>query len=138
MSERDGYDPGVPCWIDTGQSDAYAAVSSTPGCSAGKRGRDAAGNARQTLHVQAARSRRCRHRLRPAEAPHAQPAWGTYIWVESAENTAAEIAKAGGSVVMEPFPSLDSGRIAVVADPAWAVFGVWQPGEDRGARVTEL
>ena len=59
---------------------------------------------------------------------------GTYIWVESAENTAAEIAKAGGSVVMEPFPSLDSGRIAVVADPAWAVFGVWQPGEDRGAR----
>jgi len=26
MPERDGYIPGVPCWIDTSQSDPEAAV----------------------------------------------------------------------------------------------------------------
>ena len=26
MSERDGYKPGVPCWIDTRQPDPRAAV----------------------------------------------------------------------------------------------------------------
>ena len=42
---------------------------------------------------------------------------------------------AGGSAVMAPFPSLDGGRIAIVADPAGAVFGVWQPGEHKGAQL---
>ena len=27
MSERDGYQPGVPCWVDTWQPDAEAAVA---------------------------------------------------------------------------------------------------------------
>jgi uncharacterized protein len=36
---------------------------------------------------------------------------------------------------MEPFASLDGGRIAVVADPAGAVSGVWQPGGYRGAQL---
>jgi uncharacterized protein len=26
MSERNGYEPGVPCWVDTLQPDAAAAV----------------------------------------------------------------------------------------------------------------
>ncbi len=37
--------------------------------------------------------------------------------------------------MLEPFDSLDGGRMAIVADPAGAVFGVWQLGEHRGARV---
>jgi uncharacterized protein len=72
---------------------------------------------------------------RPAKAPPTPPAWSTYVWVESAEETAAKVTMAGGSVVMEPFPSLDGGRIAVVADPAGAVFAVWQPGEHKGAQL---
>ena len=35
----------------------------------------------------------------------------------------------------EPFDSLDGGRIAIAADPAGAVFGVWQLGEHRGAQL---
>ena len=27
MSKRDGFEPGVPCWIDTWQPDADAAVA---------------------------------------------------------------------------------------------------------------
>ena len=37
-----------------------------------------------------------------------------------------------------PFHSLDGGRMAIVADPAGAVLGLWQPGAHRGAqRVNE-
>jgi uncharacterized protein len=136
MSERDGYEAGVPCWIDTWQPDAEAAVSfytglfgweaedtmppGTPGrhyvCRL--RGRDVAAIA-----------------SRPAKAPPTPPAWRTYVWVDGAEDTARNVVRAGGSVVMEPFPSLDGGRIAVVADPVGAAFGVWQPGTHTGAQL---
>jgi predicted enzyme related to lactoylglutathione lyase len=135
MSERDGYSPGVPCWIDTWQADADAAVAfytelfgweaentmppDVPGehfmCSL--RGRDVAAIA-----------------SRPQAAPPAT-AWGTYIWVESAEDTAAKAVDAGGEVLMEPFDSLDGGRIALVADPAGAAIGAWQPGTHKGAQL---
>jgi predicted enzyme related to lactoylglutathione lyase len=36
---------------------------------------------------------------------------------------------------MDPFESLDGGRIAVVADPAGAAIGVWGPGTHRGAQL---
>jgi len=136
MSERDGYQPGVPCWVDTWQPDAEAAVAfytqlfgwkaedTMPADTPGRhficrlRGRDVAAIA-----------------SRPAAAPATAPAWGTYIWVESAEDTAAKVTGTGGTVVMEPFDSLDGGRIALVADPAGAVFGVWKPGAHRGAQL---
>jgi uncharacterized protein len=136
MSERDGYEPGVPCWVDTWQPDPEAAVSfytalfgweaenTMPPGTPGKhyvcrlRGRDVAAIA-----------------SRPATAPQTPPAWNTYVWVKSAEETAATVIRAGGSVVMEPFPSLDGGRIAVVADPVEATFGVWQPGAHTGAQL---
>jgi predicted enzyme related to lactoylglutathione lyase len=63
------------------------------------------------------------------------PAWGTYIWVESADDTVVKVTDAGGSVIMKPFDLLDAARMAVVADPAGAMFGVWQPGEHRGAQL---
>ena len=135
MSERDGYQAGVPCWVASVYQDPEKAVAfytelfgweaeETMGAkSPGKyylcrlRGRDVAAVASQ----------------RGGDAPLV-PAWGTYIWVESADDTVARVTDAGGSVIMEPFDLLDAARMAVVADPAGAVFGVWQPGEHRGAQ----
>ena len=54
---------------------------------------------------------------RPEAAP-AVTAWGTYVWVENAGETAAKAVDAGGDVVMQPFESLDGGRIAIIEDPA--------------------
>ena len=42
---------------------------------------------------------------------------------------------AGGSVLIEPFDALDGGRIAVIADPAGAAIGIWQPGAHKGAQL---
>ncbi len=60
-------------------------------------------------------------------------AWSTYISVTDAEETAAKVKAAGGSVVVEPMDVMDIGRMAVFADPAGAVFGVWQPKTFKGA-----
>jgi hypothetical protein len=61
--------------------------------------------------------------------------WNTYVWVESADDTASKVRDAGGSVLMEPFDVMDAGRMAVFTDPEGAAFCVWQAKEHRGARV---
>ena len=67
----------------------------------------------------------------------APPAWTTYVWVDDADAAAAKAADAAAASTA-PFPSLDGGRMAIVADPAGAVLGLWQPGAHRGAqRVNE-
>ena len=60
-------------------------------------------------------------------------AWTTYVSVEDAEATAAAVKEAGGTVIVEPMEVMDLGTMAVFADPAGAVFGVWQPGTFPGA-----
>ena len=61
--------------------------------------------------------------------------WNTYIWVDSADETASKVADAGGTTLMEPFDVMDAGRMAVFADPEGAVFCVWQAKENKGAQV---
>ena len=55
--------------------------------------------------------------------------------MESADETAAKVRDAGGTVLMEPFDIFDSGRMAWFTDPEGAGFGVWQPNQHRGATV---
>src|SRR5436190_8258986 len=126
MSERNGYEPGVPCWVDAWQDDADAAAAFYTqlfGWEAArgeytlfkKQGRDVAGLGT------------------PSQSPVA--AWTTYIWVADVDEVAAKARAAGGEVRAEPFDSLDGGRMAILADPAGAVFGAWGPGEHRGAEL---
>jgi hypothetical protein len=61
--------------------------------------------------------------------------WNTYVWVESADEAAAKARGAGGGVLMEPFDVMDSGRMAFLADPEGAAFGVWQANRHRGSQV---
>ena len=135
MPDRDGYIAGVPCWIDTTQPDPDAATEfygalfgweyeqTMPEDAPGKyymariRGRDAAAVSSQM-------------------GEDAQPAvWNTYIQVDSADETAEKVKAAGGSVMVEPFDIFDSGRMAFVADPQGAAFGLWQPNQHLGTRV---
>jgi uncharacterized protein len=61
--------------------------------------------------------------------------WNTYIWVDSADETAGRARGAGGVVALEPFDVLDAGRMAVLTDPEGAAFCVWQAKNHKGARV---
>jgi uncharacterized protein len=138
MSQRDEYAPGVPCWVDTLQPDPDAAMAfygelfgwdfagpgEMPGDSPGRyfvarmRGRDVVGVGSQ-----------------PTGGAPAAPGWNTYVYVASADDGARAARSAGGTVLIEPFDVLPAGRMAVLADPAGAVFCVWEPGERRGAQL---
>jgi predicted enzyme related to lactoylglutathione lyase len=70
--------------------------------------------------------------------PEAMPqaaTWNSYVWVDSADETATKVSEAGGSVVMEPFDVMDSGRMAVFTDPEGAALCIWQAKQHRGARI---
>jgi uncharacterized protein len=135
MPERDGYIPGVPCWIDTSQPDPKAAVAFYGGLFGWQFedvmppdadgeyfiGRIRGGDVAAVGSI-------------PAGAPQ-MATWNTYIWVESADDTAAKVRDAGGQVLMEPFDVMDAGRMAVFADPEGAVFCAWQAKNHKGARI---
>ena len=135
MSERDGYIPGVPCWIDTSQPDPEAALPFYSGLF-GWEFEDAMPDGSEGSYFIG--------RIRGGDVaavgaiPEGAPPmalWNTYIWVESADDTAAKAREAGGVVLSEPFDVLDAGRMAVIADPEGAVFCAWQAKEHKGAKV---
>jgi predicted enzyme related to lactoylglutathione lyase len=138
MSERDGFEPGVPCWIDTLQPDPEAAMrfygavfgwefagpATMPGDQPGEyhvarlRGRDVAGVGSQ-----------------PSDGAPPAPAWNTFIQVDSADEATEKVKAAGGTVAVEPFDTLPAGRMAVLSDPAGAAFCAWEPRERKGAQI---
>jgi predicted enzyme related to lactoylglutathione lyase len=65
-------------------------------------------------------------------------AWATYVSVADAEETAAKVRAAGGSVLVEPMDVMDIGRMAFFTDPAGAAFGVWQARSFTGADVVNV
>jgi uncharacterized protein len=63
----------------------------------------------------------------------AMPAgWMTYLATADLTATASRITGAGGRLVEGPSDVADVGRVAVAADPAGAVFGLWQAGTHHG------
>jgi len=59
--------------------------------------------------------------------------WATYVNVDSADDITEKVRAHGGTVLVEPMDVMDQGRMAVFADPAGAVIGIWQPGTMKGA-----
>lgn len=66
------------------------------------------------------------------------PHWNNYVTVESADDAAAKAKEAGGTVMMDAFDVLDSGRMAVLQDPAGAILCVWQPKSHIGAELVNV
>jgi predicted enzyme related to lactoylglutathione lyase len=61
--------------------------------------------------------------------------WTTYIAADNADKTAELVKSNGGMVFVEPMDVMDAGRMAIFADPAGAVFGIWQAGLHTGAEL---
>jgi len=135
MPDRDGYPPGVPCWVDTSQPDPDAAAEFYGGLF-GWELQDAmpAGSDAKYL-VACIRARDVAAISSPAEAASPMATWNTYVCVASADETTAKAREAGGQVLTEPFDVMDAGRMAVLADPEGAVFCLWEAKEHTGAQV---
>lgn len=72
--------------------------------------------------------------LGPMQAEGGRPAWTVYFKAGDADGLVAAIAESGGAALMPPMDVADFGRMALVTDPAGAVFGLWQPNTHRGAQ----
>jgi predicted enzyme related to lactoylglutathione lyase len=140
MSERDRYPAGVPCWVETLRRDPQAAVefygplfgweAAGPGAMPGDppgeyfvarlRGRDVAGIGSLPD---------------PRRSDSSSPAWSTHVHVDSADEAVEHAEEAGGTVIAGPLDALPAGRLAVIADPAGAVFCVWEAGDREGAQL---
>jgi uncharacterized protein len=135
MPERDHYIPGVPCWVDTAQPDPAAAVDFYRGLF-GWEFEDVMPPDSGTHYFIG--------RIRGGDVaavgsiPEGGPPmamWNTYIAVADADDAAAKVRAAGGSVLSEPFDVMDAGRMAVVADTEGAALMVWQTKQMFGAAV---
>jgi predicted enzyme related to lactoylglutathione lyase len=135
MPERDGYIPGVPCWIDTSQPDPESAVAFYG---------DLFGWEFEDVMPPGAPGKYFIGRIRGGDVAAvssvmegAPPAamWNTYVWVDKADETTSSVRDAGGTVVTEPFDVMDAGRMAVFTDPEGAAFCIWQTKKNKGARI---
>jgi uncharacterized protein len=132
MSERTSYTPGTPSWVDLGSPDLDAAVEFY-GALFGWDVHEAGDPEQTGGYRMAYLSDKPVAGMMPLMQEGQPPAWTTYVSVEDADATAAAVREAGGSVIAEPMDVMDVGRMAVFADPAGAVFSIWQPRAHPGA-----
>jgi predicted enzyme related to lactoylglutathione lyase len=140
MSERDRYEHGVPCWVETLQPDPAAAIDfygrlfgwrfDGPGAMA-----DGEGN---YFVATLAGSEVAGLGCQPQEIAGDPAAWNTQVRVDDVDATADRVRAAGGSVVAGPLDVPPAGRLIVIADPAGAVLCAWEASGREGAeRVNE-
>jgi uncharacterized protein len=133
--DRDGYPPGVPCWVDTDQPDPKAAVAFYRGLFGWEFEDAMPRDSAATYVVARLRGGDVAAIASPAQGGQPTAMWNTHVWVESADDAAARVLDAGGRLLRSPVDLADVARIAVCTDPEGAAFRVWQAREHKGARI---
>ncbi len=126
----DGYEHGVPSWVDHGTTDldkSVAFYTELFGWDAEDQGEQAGHYHMCTLKGLPVAG------IGPLMDGSGHARWTTYVNVDDAEDIAARISKEGGTVVMGPMDVMGQGNMVIAIDPAGAPFGVWQPGVHKGA-----
>ena len=137
MSERDGFQPGVPSWVDNlarnprRQTDFYGALFGWEFTGPGAMPGDPPGE----YFVAQLRGREVAGIGSLPQGGELEPAWNTYVEVENVDSAAQDVEAAGGKVLAGPFDAPPAGRIAAVADRAGAPFSIWQPDARQGAEL---
>lgn len=131
MVTRDSAWPsGTPCWVDLGVDDigrAVAFYSKLFGWDV-QAGPPEAGGYSMCLKAGLAVAG-----IGPKQGPPGTPsAWTVYLASDDVDQTAGKITEAGGQVLAAPMDVMDAGRMVVAADPAGAVFGIWQARSHTG------
>jgi uncharacterized protein len=145
MPIRDGYIPGVPCWVEASEPDPEAALDFYGGLfgwefedvmplSSEGRYFIAGGETRGSSNFDLSGGDVAALRSIPEAAPP-MAVWNTYFWVDSADEAASKVRDAGGGIATEPFDFVDACRMAVCTDPEGAAFGVWEARGHKGARL---
>jgi uncharacterized protein len=129
--ERESYEHGVPSWIDLGTPDPEAAAMFYGGLFGWQveQGPPEAGGYAMAM---------LRGKLVAGIGPQQNPGpayWSTYVNVDDADAVVAAVEANGGKTIVPPMDVMTAGRFGVFADPAGAAFGIWQPGDMKGAQL---
>ncbi|MEV7728975.1 VOC family protein [Streptomyces sp. NPDC087917] len=133
------YKPGTPCWIDLMVPDQQAAIDFY---------RDLLGWQGEVGPPETGGYAVCTLKGKPVAGimkamspdgtvPDPMPpiVWTTYLATDSLDSTVKALTDAHGKVLAGPMDVMDLGRMAVVADPTGAVFGLWEAGTFDGAGI---
>jgi predicted enzyme related to lactoylglutathione lyase len=126
------YVHGVPIWIDLGTPDVAKAAQfygSLFGWTADEPQPEAGG------YTMFRKDGKMVAGVGPLMSEQQPVAWSTYLTSDDADDTAAKVREAGGTVLVEPMDVMDAGRMAFFMDPTGAAFGIWQPGLHKGAEL---
>ncbi|WP_405498062.1 VOC family protein [Streptomyces sp. NBC_00096] len=133
------YKPGTPCWIDLMVPDQQAAIdfySDLFGWHGEIGPPDQGGYAVCTLKGKpVAGIMKASNQDGTVPDPMPPTVWTTYLATDGIEATLKSVTGNGGSVMTGPMDVMDLGKMAVVADPTGAVFGLWQAGTFEGAGI---
>jgi uncharacterized protein len=137
MVQRDTPWPaGTPCWVDLGTDDVARATtfySTLFGWDTQVGPPEAGGYVMCQIQGKAVAG--IGPKMGPAEVP---TAWTTYLASDDVDATTSKVTAAGGAVLAEPFDVMDVGRMSVAADPAGAVFGIWQARAHTGMQLANV
>ncbi|WP_411102241.1 VOC family protein [Streptomyces sp. cmx-4-9] len=133
------YKPGTPCWIDLFVPDQQAALDFY--C-------DLFGWQGEVGPAEQGGYSVCTLKGRPVagimkamnpdgSVPDPMPptAWTTYLATDGIDATLKAVSDARGRILVGPMDVMDLGRMAVVADPTGAVFGLWEARAFDGAGI---
>ena len=73
----------------------------------------------------------------PAQRQGEPPHWLNHVRVADVENAAAKVTALGGRVIVAPHLDRHGGKVALVADPQGAVFGLMDWLETESKKVGE-
>lgn len=139
MLARTDYPVGVPCWVDLVQPDFHRTMDFYGDLF----GWDFQVRTPEDAPVRYAYAMIDGLMVGGVGSPppgDASTGWTSYVRVDSADETAAAVEAHGGRVLAPPMDvgspeQGHAGRVATFADPEGAVFGAWQPAENRGAQL---
>lgn len=131
MMEMTEYAPGTPSWVDVSTPNMEA----TKAFYGGLFGWQATSFPEMGGYTNFSMNGKLVCGAAPTMSPDQHPAWGTYICVADADATAKAVQEHGGKVAYPPMDVAALGRMAICTDPSGAFFGLWQPGEHKGAQV---
>jgi uncharacterized protein len=132
MSERDGYEPGVPCWVDHSSPDPQGAAAFYGALFGWETEDQMPPEAPGSYFMCRLRGRNVAA-LGSQSSEGARAMWNSYVWVDSADDAVERAKTGGGTATGDAFDVFDAGRMAVLVDPAGATIGVWQAERHRGA-----
>jgi len=137
VAEFTSHAPGAFCWPELSTTDQKAGVAfyrALFGWDVNEQPMGEAGS--YSIFQLRGKDVAAAYTMRPEERQHgAPPHWNSYVTVSSADEAAQRAGSLGGRVLAPPFDVMESGRMAVLQDPAGAVFQVWEPKKHIGVKL---